>query len=190
MSYLSVFRSFTHFLTGVCAIIGGVFTGLCSPATSWVVMKTLGRSSSANVIFYFVVQWPDWSTRSSTTQPESSRRRSSWARLPNRASWLPGIQRGNSSQSGQTEKGHLLGDWETDRFSSGWWFLCLPVCKHWRGPSGPFGGFFFVFYWIRNESESDFFKAPAEKETAPGDCSSSAAGVLKAPSRPEASGGF
>lgn len=31
MSYLSLFRSFTHFLTGVCAIIGGVFTGWCSP---------------------------------------------------------------------------------------------------------------------------------------------------------------
>lgn len=34
MSHLSLLRSFTHFLTGVCAIIGGVFTGLCSPVAS------------------------------------------------------------------------------------------------------------------------------------------------------------
>ncbi len=27
LSSVSVFRSFTHFLTGVCAIVGGVFTG-------------------------------------------------------------------------------------------------------------------------------------------------------------------
>lgn len=105
---LSLLRSFTHFLTGVCAIIGGIFTGVCSPVAWWAMiwMPRDAAAAAALMCFLSCSGWSDWFAHLPLSQshPEEDRAGQGFLTEPPGAGRPMGDQR---PERGHTEKGRL-----------------------------------------------------------------------------------